>query len=174
MGSQRPLFSCSDHLIRKALGPHCLTCLTRGFTSLEKVLRFLGKEKNPQTYYCNNNSLVLEGVFYFNSSIMKNSGNRTTLPSTKLNLFFRAKGQSLHCVVCDGIGKHCASFCSMDCTQTPVSHLEAIINATKVSSTGAASLSYCTDQNPSQNTCRIQVKFNYDFSFSTCFVFSTF
>lgn len=62
----------------------------------------------------------------------------------------------------------------MDYAQTPVSRLEAIINATKVSSAGAASLSYCTDQNPSQNTCRIEKKFNHDFSFSTYFLFSTF
>lgn len=48
-------------------------------------------------------------------------------------------------------------------------HLEAIRKATKVSSTGAASLSYCTDQNPSQNTCRMQAKFNYDFSSSLYF-----
>lgn len=129
-------------------------------------MRFSRKAKN-QTYFCNNNLLFLEGVFCFNSSIMKNCGSRTTPPSTELNLFFRAKGQSLRCFVCGGIGKHCVSFCSRDCTQTPVSHLEAIINATKVSSTGAASLSYCTDQNPSQNTCRIQAKFNYDFSFNT-------
>lgn len=37
--------------------------------------------------------------------------------------------------------KHWASLCSMDCTQTPVCHLEAIKNATEVTRTGAASLS---------------------------------
>ena len=119
-------------------------------------------EKITQTY-CNNNLLFLEGVFYLNSSTTKNRGNRMTLPSTKLNPFFCAKGQSRHCFVCSGTGTHCASFCSIDCTQTPISHLEVIINATEVSSTGAASLSYCTDQNPSQNTCRIQAKFNLTF-----------
>lgn len=134
---------------------------------------FLAKEKK-QTYSCNNNLLFLEGAFYFNSSTTKNGGNRTPPPSTKLNLFFHAKGQSLRCFVCGGTGKHCASLCSMDCTQTPVSHLAVIINSTQVSSTGAASLSYCTDQNPSQNTCRIQEKFNYDLSFSTYFLFSIF
>jgi len=61
----------------------------------------------------------------------------------------------------------------MDCAQTPVSHLEAIINATKVSTTGAASLSYCTDRNPRQNTCRIQTKFNHEFSFGTYSAFSS-
>lgn len=100
--------------------------------------------------------------------------DRTTLIQHKTEPIFPSKGAITALLCVWQHWKHCASFCSMDCTQPPVSHLEATVNAIKVSSTGAASLSYCTDQNPSQNTCRIQAKFNYDFSFSTHFLFSTF
>lgn len=172
MESQSPLFICSNHFISKASGLNYVTCL-RGAHLSGKRFEVL-QETKKQTYHCNNNLLFLVGAFYFNSSTIKNGGNRTTRPNKKLNLFFHAKGQSLHCFVCGGIGEHCASLCSMDFTQTPVSHLAVITDSTKVSSIGAASLSYCTDQNPSQNTCRIQEKFNYDLSFSTYFLFSTF